>query len=257
MSLRPLISPARASRQRAFRNGWRDIGLVVSGALLVLIAMQGVGPITAQADTRATTFEVAGSDDCYGDSVYRLGLPPRAIDISAMPAKGTSFYDPATAEKQAHVSGINGLRDGSQEVKWRITSKRCETFGPWSAGMHDFVVSYKVMSRRPRLSVRSAERATRLLLKERFGNAYYHGYGKHLTCRRKQSKNTRKCKFSWVIGDGYYYGRTTVSLFSKPNTDLFARVAFRAKLLDEYCVYALDKSRSACTKTYRGKRRID
>jgi hypothetical protein len=222
---------------------------VVAALLMLPVA-------SASGEVRSETFEVSGTDDCLSDTGYELPLPPRAIKISPSPGLDAIFRDPSTGEELAYVFDIAGRRDGSSEVTWAVTSSRCLTFGPWSAGPHTFSVSYGLLSPRPRLGAPRAKRLARKWLSRKFPFFRFSSFSR-VRCRRGGPANSRACKVFFGAGDTSYRGSVRVSLFSKPNTSLFARLRYRLKHTNHYCIAVLDKPRSQCTDTIRGRARVD
>ena len=127
-----------------------------------------------------------------------------------------------------HVLGFRcgGGLGGSQVVcwswnKWVFGSSRPEDhLAGWSPG-------------KPRLRRYSAESIVRKALRRKF-SAWSAGYAKKVNCGKRLSRKTRRCRFSWIVGDSYYYGNLRVRIVPR-RWSLRYRVAGPVKRLNAYC----------------------
>jgi hypothetical protein len=230
----------------------RTVWLLGAVAVIVLFGP----PASAHGETRSATYNVHGW--CYGQGIdaswYRVSLPPRAAGIRATPRRRTVITGP-DGVTTARVVRVRS-RDGLRSVRWQVAEAHCEPGGPWSVGRVRFKVRFRQVPRRPPLGGRLAKRAARIWLYRRF-EAYPYTQGKRLSCARRVNRSTRSCRFSFGIGDSSYRGKIRVSLFAEPNLDLHARLRFRYKGINHYCLAVLDRPRSSCIDIFRGRTRVD
>jgi hypothetical protein len=208
--------------------------LVLAAALVLFLG----GSLMAQAATRSATYEVGGATDCSGDRAYEVSLPARAIRIKANPGEGHSWYQ-AGAEV-AYVDRVSA-RNGARAVRWTVTPVRCE-FGPWSVGLQTFTANFKRLSRKPVIKQRQAKTAAIRAITGRLNVNWTKT--DRINCSKKLSRNTRRCRVKLFFASVIMHGRARVSLFSQPNTELYAKVRYRVVAPAPF------------GKTYRGNRRV-
>ena len=138
----------------------------------------------------------------------------------------------------ARSMGIGRLLPG--KYKWRVRSLLSDGSAAWSSAAHFWVLD--------RINGREARLYTRRTIEEDGGEALNVS---RLGCR-VVSRLAARCKFTAWVGDASYRGRGTISYSRQPRLNVTKyRARFRVVYLDEYCYYALNRSRAQCSRVER------
>jgi hypothetical protein len=89
-------------------------------------------------------------------------------------------------------------------------------------------------------------------MKWKFGASFTDGYAKTIRCGHRISTSRVRCSpVNWVIGDSYYHGWVTPFYWRAHNGTVYWDARWKMNRTDEYCIYALHRSRRHCTKVFR------
>ena len=211
---------------------------------LIVVALFGVTSVAlaqetdaAHAATRSAPYAVGGPDDCQ-DARYEAALPPRAIDITADPDTGHTWFDDGFAV--ARVSKVH-RRNGSKSAQWTVSPTQCSST-PWSVGQQTFTAIFDTLSRKPPIKRGQAKRAAITAITRKLGINWT--AADKMRCTKRLGANTRICKFKLLFASGIMSGRARASLFSTPRVRLYAKVKYRAAF------------RGAVTQRFRGSSRV-
>jgi hypothetical protein len=231
----------------------RLVVVTAAAALLLVVAPTASGSLNVKRNiSRDISFAGTG---CGAQDTVQVSIPAKARGPVTIvrPQVGAVLSDDLFGDPVAEITAASVL---GRQVMWTATATPstapCTDPGFWEGFEWSATPRATLTVNVPvRLSSRAAERLTARALKRRFGTAYSHGYGHRIQCRRRLSPTRISCrKISWIIGDGVYFGRSTIWL----TKDRFERVhwnyAYRIKRFDEYCALVLEKPRSKCIKTY-------
>jgi hypothetical protein len=244
--LRAALKPVPRAADDGFSSVSRSGRKLTVGQLLLIVALSfGVTSAAALAQeidaahaaTRSATYAVGGPDDCE-DARYELALPPRAIDITADPRPGHTWFEDGFAV--ARVSKVH-RRNGAQSARWTISPTQCSSL-PWSVGQQTFTAIFDTLSRKPPIKRGQAKRAAMTAITGKLGINWT--AADKIRCTKRSGPNTRICKFKLLFASGIVSGKARAALFSTPRVRLYAKVKYRAAF------------RGAVTKRYRGSSRV-
>jgi hypothetical protein len=108
---------------------------------------------------------------------------------------------------------------------------------------------------RPQLSVGGAKYAAAEFLGRRYEEAWYSRSGAQLKCNRRVAINVRKCDFEFVIGDSGWRGWLRVAVTGY-GLKRVARIRYRVIHINEYCLFAEERSFRRCSDPERGQTQL-